>query len=515
MRTRIFFAALAIVLTIGARSQTNVSLWDIQYSPVDTCGAIPNSSYLYQMVNTGGIVTALSNGYGYWIQTSHATEWAAINIYDQTNTPSVGDSVTLTGKVIEWYNETEIDSVTNFTIVSHGNQALTPPTIVALDSIQKRKYQGMLIKVKDAIDVRYNSSAAWYVFSDSTMTKSVHSEDTVDNNSYTYTFSKGKRYNITGYVHHEYANWIEPRDINDIDSINVYPPNVSLWDIQYSTVDTCGAVPNSAYNNQNVCTGGIITGVDYKGYWLQTSHATEWAALFVYDKAYHPSVGDSVILTGLVTEYYNGTELKTITSFTTVSSGNQALTPPTIVAFDSIQKRKYQSLLVKVKDAQCVRYNAAQAWYVFSDSTITNSKPSEDTIDNDAFTYTFTQWKRYNITGCIQFEYANWMEPRNIYDIDSLNNTAIRNYQNDFTNIISYPNPNNGEFTLTIESLADAVNTHIKLYDLTGRLIYDKQLEINTGTNTIPISLNNLEKGTYFLQLTNDQSDKCNKIIVQ
>ena len=213
MKRHILFIAIAMVINIGVKAQTNVSLWDIQYSPVDTCGAIPNSTYQYQMVNTGGIVTALSNGYGYWIQTSHATEWAAINIYDNTNTPSVGDSVTLTGKVIEWYNETEIDSVSNFTIVSHGNQALTPPTVVAFDSIQKRKYQGMLVKVKDAIDVRYNSGSKWYVFSDSTMTKTKPSEDTIDNNSYTYRFSKGKRYNITGYVHFEYANWLEPRNI--------------------------------------------------------------------------------------------------------------------------------------------------------------------------------------------------------------------------------------------------------------------------------------------------------------
>jgi predicted extracellular nuclease len=514
MKRTILLAALAMVLTIGAKSQSNVSLWDIQYSTVDSFGAVPNSAYVNQLVNTGGIVTAVCYD-GYYIQTSHATEWAAINVYDTTTHPVVGDSITLSGRVIEWYNETELDTIYNFTVVSHSNQALTPPTVVAFDSIQRRKYQGMLVKIKDALDVRYNIGAQWYVFSDSTITNAKPSEDTIDNIIYTYKFSKGKKYNITGCVHHEYANWIEPRNIVDIDSINVYPPNVSLWDIQYSTVDSCGAVPNSAYMNKFVSTGGIITGTDYKGYWVQTSHATEWAALFVYDKIYHPAVGDSVILSGQVTEYYNETELKTITNLTVVDTGNQALTPPTIVALDSIQKRKYQGLLVKVKDAWCVGYNSAQAWYVFADSTLTNSKPSEDTVDNDAYTYKFTQWKKYNITGCIQFEYANWIEPRGIYDIDSLNNTSIKDYQNDFSGVIAYPNPNNGEFTLIVTTAADAKNTQIRLLDLTGRLIYKEQLDINSGTSTLPVNINNLEKGTYILELINAQSIKCNKVIVQ
>jgi hypothetical protein len=356
----------------------------------------------------------------------------------------------------------------------------------------------MLVKVIDAIDVRYNTAAAWYVFSDSTMTNSKPSEDTIDNNSYTYSFSKGKRYNITGYVHFEYANWLEPRNINDIDSINVYPPNVSLWDLQYNKLDSCGAIPNSAYDNQFITIGGIITGADYKGYWVQTSHATEWAAVFVYDKIYHPVVGDSVILSGKVDNYYGEIELTSITDFTIVSHGNQALTPPTIVAFDSIQKRKYQALLVKVKDAICIRYNsgANANWYVFSDSTITNSKPSEDTIDNDAFHYTFTIWKRYNITGCIQLEYANWIEPRNIYDIDSLNNTGIREQQNDYADVNLYPNP-------TIENLNIEISRQatIDILNIQGQLM--RVIAITDNKTTVDVS--SLPRGVYIIEVKTDK----------
>ena len=53
-------------------------------------------------------------------------------------------------------------------------------------------------------------------------------------------------------------------------------PNVSLWDIQYSTIDSNGATPSSPYVKQYVNTGGITTGVCSYGYYLQTTNAHKW-----------------------------------------------------------------------------------------------------------------------------------------------------------------------------------------------------------------------------------------------
>ena len=125
-----------------------------------------------EYVTTSGIVTAVYNGStgtqsGYYVQTTGAKAWAAVNVYDYSHIVSMGDSIVFSGLVEEYYNETEIANVGNFTKVSSGNP-IPASTLVGLNTIQNEQYEGMLIKVKDVKDVRYNAGAAWYVFSDST-----------------------------------------------------------------------------------------------------------------------------------------------------------------------------------------------------------------------------------------------------------------------------------------------------------------------------------------------------------
>jgi hypothetical protein len=290
-------------------------------------------------------------------------------------------------------------------------------------------------------------------------------------------------------------------------------PNVSLYDIQYTT-----AVPaNSPYMNQNVTTGGIVTASYNGGYWIQTSYTSTWSGLYVWDGSHVPVVGDSILLTGEVVEFYNETELETITGYTVVSAGLESHITPTVVAFNTIQNEMFEGLLVKVKDVTDKRYNASAAWYVFYDSTMTAGINSEDTVDNIIYTYTFTQNKKYNITGVIHFEYANWIEPRNQLDIDSINVTAsgIKNYQNNFADVNIYPNPNNGVFTVSVNVLSDENNTDIALTDITGRIVYKEQLDTHAGSSSLPINTSNLEKGTYFIQISNSQSSIVKKVIVQ
>ncbi len=288
--------------------------------------------------------------------------------------------------------------------------------------------------------------------------------------------------------------------------------NVSLYQVQYTTANPA----NSPYMNQFVTTGGIITATYTSGYYVQTRNVNAWAAVNVYDYNHTPAIGDSVTFSGQVIEYYNETEIQQIVNYTKVSSGNQALTPPTVVAFNTIQGEQYEGMLIKAKDITDLRYNAAAAWYVFYDSTMTLGINSEDTVDNIIYTYGYTTGKKYNITGVVHFEYANWIEPRNQMDIDSIDVTAgIKNYNNNSTDITVYPNPNNGVFTISVKALSNENNTDIILTDLTGRVVYKEQLDTHTGSGSLPVNTSNLEKGTYFIQISNSQSNTVKKVIVQ
>jgi hypothetical protein len=141
----------------------SANLYSLQY----TTASNGNSPFFGQSVlKTGGIVTAQilssSGGYsGYYIQTSGANAWAAGYVYDQTNTPSVGDSVTFGCSVDEYYNMTELVSINNFVDVT-TTQSLTPKILpsVALNSstMAAEMYESMLINIQNATVQSYSAN---------------------------------------------------------------------------------------------------------------------------------------------------------------------------------------------------------------------------------------------------------------------------------------------------------------------------------------------------------------------
>ncbi len=79
------------------------------------------------------------------------------------------------------------------------------------------------------------------------------------------------------------------------------------------------------------------------------------------------------------------------------------------------------------------------------------------------------------------------------------NNTEIQKHQ-----LSIYPNPNNGEFSISTDQGSD-----ISLYNTNGQIIWSKA--INKGTTTIEIK----EKGIYFLKTSSKTGTQTSKIIVE
>jgi hypothetical protein len=301
----------------------------------------------------------------------------------------------------------------------------------------------------------------------------------------------------------------------DVDSVTIRSVGSaqveSLYNIQYTT-----SVPaNSTFNNQYVTTGGIVTAVyngtggTQSGYYVQSTGASAWAAMNVYDYAHPVAMGDSITFSGQVSEYYNETEISNVVNFTKVSSGN-TLPAPVVVTMTSIHDEKYEGMLVKVNNTSCVRYNTAAAWYVFNDATT-----GVDTVDNIIYTYNYTIGKKYDITGVVHFEYDFWLEPRTISDIDSINVTSGIQEFNNFSDFKVYPNPNKGNFTVVITSARAEKNSTILVRDLTGRIIYQEQRDTNMGSSTWDITTTGLAKGIYFLEVNNAEAKAVQKITIE
>jgi hypothetical protein len=62
-----------------------------------------------------------------------------------------------------------------------------------------------------------------------------------------------------------------------------------------------------------------------------------------------------------------------------------------------------------------------------------------------------------------------------------------------------YPNPNDGNFTVSLTA-SKAQNISVKLYNVLGALVYEKDVNAHAGANIITLN-NELPSGVYFVQL--------------
>ena len=100
--------------------------------------------------------------------------------------------------------------------------------------------------------------------------------------------------------------------------------STSIYDIQYTEEqgDYCYETLSSG---QTVSTTGVVTHVkpgDYPNFFIQDTENGMWSGIYVYDTSVMPQVGDELVLSGTINEYYSFTQIVDISSSNTVSSGN-------------------------------------------------------------------------------------------------------------------------------------------------------------------------------------------------
>lgn len=78
-----------------------------------------DSPYMGQLVETSGIVTATQFN-GYYIQNGSGA-YNGVFVLDYINTPSIGDNITITGTVDEYFNYTTVENPSVFVVNSSGN----------------------------------------------------------------------------------------------------------------------------------------------------------------------------------------------------------------------------------------------------------------------------------------------------------------------------------------------------------------------------------------------------------
>lgn len=268
---------------------------------------------------------------------------------------------------------------------------------------------------------------------------------------------------------------------------------VSIHDIQYTTADS------SSYFGEPVNTGGIVSAVKSGAYWIQAGTGP-WSGIYVYDNTHTPAIGDSITLSAVVDEYKCPTctevltELKSVGSYITVSSGNTVhVTPSNLVDASS---EAYEGVLISVSNVECTSLPDTYLEWLVGDGL--NSLKVGDAI----YAYTPVVGTFYDITGVMDYAFnERKILPRSAADVTIHN--AI-----DETEISSsvYPNPASDFVTVS----AGTVGT-LKVVDMTGRVVYSTSFSQSADVN-----VSGMEPGVYNVMINgNDGEFAISKLIVK
>ncbi len=269
-----------------------------------------------------------------------------------------------------------------------------------------------------------------------------------------------------------------------VSTIVVAPPStVSVYDIQNST----GASP---YEGQNVSTGGIVTHVRDDGNYYIKSGNGPFSGIYVFDASNTVAPGDSVTFSATVDEFYDLTELKNISNFVNVSSGNFFFSNPITTA--QILTEEYEGVLVSV----CGQATSEEGQY--QDWTI-NDGSGNGNVDNYAADYhpggtNITPpviGNSYEVKGIVDYSYSEFkILPRSAADVAQTAQCVVSVNENEVVYNV-YPNPTNNTLNIDVEG-----NHTATIVDINGRVL--NTMVVNGFTS---INVANLANGVYFINL--------------
>lgn len=328
-RLSIFLTALSLSVALSG-----TTIRDIQY----TTDASGNSPLLNQTVTVSGIVSGEPYAFGGNIMFIHDAEgpWNGIMIdlgvhVDELVADGViiaeGDSVTLSGKVIENSGMTQIAEVTSLVLEKAGAGCF-PPTVVSTGTAAQEQYEGCLLRVKNVNITAVNSSSGEWEVNDGSGVLKISNQDMV---SY---FFWPEEYQscieITGLLNYGGAAFkVLPRLAWDIiegpmkGESMVYTRIQRIQQVRYSDLLKTPKIYRSDFSylvnpDTTIYVKGVVTmqtGIAYAGagikFILSDLHGGPWSGILSYnqDSTIYPNmlVGDLIEMSGYVGEYTTST----------------------------------------------------------------------------------------------------------------------------------------------------------------------------------------------------------------
>jgi endonuclease I len=262
---------------------------------------------------------------------------------------------------------------------------------------------------------------------------------------------------------------------------------VSIYDIQ-------GQQESSPYEDQIVTTTGIVTSNLGLNYFIQNGNGL-WNGLFIYDAGRNVKVGDSVVITGKIVEYYGLTEMKEVTDYYFVSS-NHELPNYMEVATGSMEEG-HEGILVKIGNASCVdaNFQANYGMWTVNDGT------GELEIRNTAvFEYYPTEGSAYDVKGPMNWDYDEWKIE--ITSGDDVQETADINGP---TIVSAEPVISTNIKVIFNEEVDETTAQNIENYTLDNGVVVEAAVQHELNKSQVNLTVSELSGADYILTVTNMQ----------
>lgn len=269
---------------------------------------------------------------------------------------------------------------------------------------------------------------------------------------------------------------------------------VSVYDIQYSEA-LDGASP---YADQTVTTTGIVSAIGAGGFFIQNGSGP-WTGIFVFSQQ-ETNLGDEVVFTAGVVEYFNMTQLASVSGFTTLSSGNDITVNN--VSTGQVNEEQYEGVLVRVSSATCTDANSGFGQFIVNDGS------GLCLINPTIYEYDAVFNEIYNITGPVFYSFDEFkIMPRSSADVEISTNISEITAED---GILIFPNPAQDMLNLEWQNTHGGI-VEYQMYNLSGRLVKSGALQQPFSS----INLNGLAPGWYSLNLIDDAEIKHARIVIE
>ncbi|MDA0713912.1 MAG: T9SS type A sorting domain-containing protein [Bacteroidetes bacterium] len=182
------------------------TIQEIQFT-TNVSGASPEVGNL---IITTGVVTAVANN-GYWIQDGEGA-WNGIRVRDQSNTVNLGDEVSVTGTVEEYFSFTRITDVV--AVSSNGPGSIPAPSVLGTFATNDEAFEGVLVRSSGACTATVNGFGEWFISDGS-------GDIMVNDEMFAFTPGLGTNYQVTGLLNYAFSAYkIEPRDAGDVSVVS-------------------------------------------------------------------------------------------------------------------------------------------------------------------------------------------------------------------------------------------------------------------------------------------------------